>query len=611
MPLERPCNVQRVACSVQCKDNDSSHARRLARALTLNDARCTLHVACCTAIVSSWLTLPTAAHAQTVTSKGIASAVVRQAGLEGRVLWMDGPANLDTLSTRAGVARVLDKCRRANINTVVIDVKPLSGLVLYNSKIAPRMKEWRGKPWPADYDLLQTVIEEGRRRNLKVHAAINVFSEGHKHFKVGPAYSRPAWQAMVYETERTLIAPDGDRRALGLVRNRAPVDGEIALVDSGQGGPRPAAPEEVIAVFTGDRVAALLDGAVVGAEGVPVPAGGYLLVGRGDGASWLMEHLRVGDQVSYEAQDRLLPIADASSEPVAIFLNPANPEVRAYELSLVNEIVANYDVDGITFDRMRYASLATDFSDLSRRQFEAWLGKSLDRFPADVFQWDPSPARPPIPGRYYREWLEWRARNIRDWLREATAIVRYRRPNARCGAYVGSWYRGYYGVGVNWGAEDYAPAPLYDWMTPSYPAAGYAGLLDYLTPGCYHKIATRDDARALALDEGATVQAAAEQSVEVVNNSAFVYAGLYLLDYRDRPDDFRKALRAARESSQGVMLFDLVYLEQYDWWNHLFELFAEPRQAPHDVTDLLAAVRQAHRALAGSATQGKMSAAGD
>jgi len=554
----------------------------------------------------SWFIFPREAHAQSVTSKGIASAVVRQAGLEGRVLWMDGPANLDLLSTRAGVARVLDKCRRANINTIVIDVKPLSGQVLYNSKIAPRMKEWRGKPWPADYDLLQTVIEEGRRRNLKVHAAINVFSEGHKHFKVGPAYTRPGWQAVVYETERTVVAPDGARHAIPLARNRPPVEGEIALFDSGQGGPRPAAPEEVIAVFLGDRVTALLDGAVVGAEGVAVPSEGYLLVGRGEGASWLMGHLRVGDTVTFEARDRLLPIAEAPSEAVAMFLNPANPDVRAYELSLVNEIATNYEVDGITFDRMRYASLATDFSELSRRQFEAWLGKSLDRFPADVFQWDPSPAKPPIPGKYYREWLEWRARNIRDWLREATAIVRYRRPTARCGAYVGSWYRSYFGVGVNWGAEDYAPAPLYDWMTAGYPAAGYAGLLDYLTPGCYYKIATREDARAQAIDEGATVQAAAEQCVEVVNNSAFVYAGIYALDYRDRPDEFRKALRAARESSQGVMLFDLVYLEQYDWWNHLYELFAEPRQAPHDVPDLLSAIRQAHRALAGSTTRGQM-----
>lgn len=549
------------------------------------------------AAVVPFLTAPASAHS----SKGLATVVARHAGLEGRVLWMDGTANLELLDSRAKVAAVMEKCRRANLNTVVVDVKPLSGLVLYASTIAPRTREWRGRPYPADFDLLQTALEEGRRRGLKVHAAINVFSEGHKYHKVGPAYSRPTWQTTVYEVERTLIAPDGARRTLPLARNQGPADGEIILFDRG-GAARPTSPEEVVAVFMGDRVTALLDGALAGSEGVPVPADGYLLVGRGSGAKWLIEHLSVGDTVQYEVRDRFLPIAEAPSEPVAIFLNPSHPEARAYELSLVNEIVANYDVDGIAFDRMRYASLATDFSDLSRRQFEAWLGKSLDRFPADIFQWDPSPSRRVIPGRYYREWLEWRARNIRTWLQEATAIVRYRRPSARCGVYVGSWYRSYYGVGVNWGAEDYAPSPLYEWMTPTYPSTGYAGLLDYLTPGCYYKVPTREDARARLLEEGATVEAAAERCVEVVNNSAFVYPGLYLIDYRDRPDDFRKAVRAAREKSQGVMLFDLVYLEQYDWWKHLEELFAEPRQAPHDVADLLPAVRQAHRALVGGAS---------
>src|SRR5690349_4683508 len=52
---------------------------------------------------------------------GVAQAVVRRAGLEGRVLWLDGTANLERLSTRQGVAAVLDRCLRARINTIVVD----------------------------------------------------------------------------------------------------------------------------------------------------------------------------------------------------------------------------------------------------------------------------------------------------------------------------------------------------------------------------------------------------------------------------------------------------------------------------------------------------------
>src|SRR5947208_11277000 len=117
-----------------------------------------------------------AAQAQAINAQGIAQALTRQAGLEGRVLWIDATANLDRLSTRPGVAAVLERCRSARINTVVVEVKPLSGLVLYRSRIAPRLTEWHGKRYP-DFDLLQAMVEEGHRRGLKIHAAIDVFSE--------------------------------------------------------------------------------------------------------------------------------------------------------------------------------------------------------------------------------------------------------------------------------------------------------------------------------------------------------------------------------------------------------------------------------------------------
>src|SRR5687768_14875838 len=78
---------------------------------------------------------PAAAQAlvPAATPEGVGQALVRHAGLEGRVLWMDGTANIGRLSTREGVANIMERCRRANVNTVVVDVKPLSGHVLYNS----------------------------------------------------------------------------------------------------------------------------------------------------------------------------------------------------------------------------------------------------------------------------------------------------------------------------------------------------------------------------------------------------------------------------------------------------------------------------------------------
>src|SRR5206468_295587 len=102
-------------------------------------------------------------------------------------------------------AAIMEKCRKARINTVIVDVKPLSGQVLYRSGLAPRLKEWKGAAYPADFDLLKTVIDEGHARGIKVHAAINVFAEGHKGARAGPAYSRAPWQTVIYDVQRTLL----------------------------------------------------------------------------------------------------------------------------------------------------------------------------------------------------------------------------------------------------------------------------------------------------------------------------------------------------------------------------------------------------------------------
>ncbi|MBI3911610.1 MAG: hypothetical protein HY320_11865, partial [Armatimonadetes bacterium] len=178
----------------------------------------------------------------------------------------------------------------------------------------------------------------------------------------------------------------------------------------------------------------------------------------------------------------------------------------------------------------------------------------------------------------------------------ATELIHRKRPGCLVGAYTGSWYDSSFQVGVNWAADDYAAG--LDWMSPAYSQTGYAGLLDWITTGCYFPVARREDARAAGAPERFTVEAAAEYATRVVNDATFHYAGINLADYRGRPEAFRNAVQAARKNSQGVMLFDLVYVEEYGWWDLIKELFATPQRAPHDIPGLRDALRQAHRSLA-------------
>ncbi len=72
------------------------------------------------------------------------------------------------------------------------------------------------------------------------------------------------------------------------------------------------------------------------------------------------------------------------------FVNPSNKEVQDYQLLRVEEVLKNYNVDGIVLDRCRYDNLYADFSYASRNAFEDYLaaqGKRLDNFPADAFSY--------------------------------------------------------------------------------------------------------------------------------------------------------------------------------------------------------------------------------
>jgi len=519
-----------------------------------------------------------------------ARALSAYLGQQGRVMWVDATANLDRITTAEGVRDIVARCSKAGINTIVLDAKPISGQVLYPSQVAERLTEWRGKRYP-DFDVLGGFAEQCKAAGIELYASFNVLGEGHKYFNVGLAYRKPEWQSVTYAVERAVLAGGG---RLPVRDASDPEDpGKPTVYGDGytlEGG---GAPGERLAVqFDSDRrVAGLIDPSLLPGEPLVTPEDGLLMTVSGPAAEWSAANLRAGDLARFEAVGRRLRVTEAASERVAAFVNPLHPEVRKHQIALLKEVVARYPISGVVFDRLRYANLFNDYSDLTRAAFEKWLGKRLSKWPDDVLRFDPVPGEPVRRGPYFRQWLEFRARVIRDFVREATEAVRSVRSDARFGAYVGSWFGEYYGVGVNWASEKFPVRT--SWATPTYNEAGYAEFLDWLSTGCYYPIPTRAEARALKRDENATVEAAADLSAMVVANSVPLYAGLYALNYQGRPDAFAQAIEVSLRRTQGVMVFDLSYIYDYGWWEILERAFAQPAEAPHRDAALTAQLRAA------------------
>jgi uncharacterized lipoprotein YddW (UPF0748 family) len=118
-----------------------------------------------------------------------------------------------------------------------------------------------------------------------------------------------------------------------------------------------------------------------------------------------------------------------------VWLNPAHPEVRQMLLDLVNEIVTNYDVDGIQFDDHFGMPVELGYDPYTVRLYQQEHGGSL---PPD----DP----------HDLDWIRWRADKITSLMTEVFRTVKAQKPRAIVSLSPNPWEFAY---------ETY----LQDWLT--------------------------------------------------------------------------------------------------------------------------------------------------
>ena len=397
------------------------------------------------------------------------------------MLWFDAHANYTRLSSADSIRFYLQKSKVAGVTDVVIDVKPITGMVLYKSRYAPYLSEWNGHKMPENLNVLQTFIDEGHQLGLTVHASINVFSGGHNLFRKGIIYDKhPEWQSINY-------------------------------LDSG-----------------------------------------------------------------------LTKISDIRSKYSGM-LNPADPDVQRYQLNILRELIARHPkLDGVILDRVRYDGIEADFSPVSRKLFEKYIGKEVANFPSDIFYYTKKEGKSvKVPGPLHKQWIEWRASVIYNFLVKARATAKKANKNIIFGDYTGAWYPTYYEVGVNWASNKFDVAKEYNWATPKYQQYGYAELLDLYTTGCYYYEVSKKEVeesntyRAARTEAGMStqrspvysVEGSAERAMELTKGAAPVLGGLYVEQYEKNKDQFIKAMQMCLDKTNGLMIFDLVHIVQRNWWD--------------------------------------------
>lgn len=166
------------------------------------------------------------------------------------------------------------------------------------------------------------------------------------------------------------------------------------------------------------------------------------------------------------------------------FFNPGNPEVQEYLCGLLKDL-AKYNIDGIVLDRGRYNDLHSDFSPLSRQQFESYIGRKIQKWPTDIL---PSGSTNTTLSEFTdnaKLWLEYRAKTIYEFMEKAREAVKSVKPDLMFGVYVGGWYNSYYNTGVNWASQKYNAAAKHKWASTGFSKYGYAALMDQIIIGAY------------------------------------------------------------------------------------------------------------------------------
>ena len=419
------------------------------------------------------------------------------------------------------------------------------GVAFFPTRLAPpasEIKEWGFAP---GCDLLGRMLEEAHRQGLQLYI---VQPRGSPQRQPNSIVRR--WRPFL-----TAVAPDGwtelvnstdqPRRRHDLVRytprhgatTRTDPDGQEVIVRKG--------------VVTASRQ---------GGDS-PIPLDGYVLSGSGQVKRFLAEHFPVGSAVKLEDQLKIVRL-DLSG-PEGWIMNALDPETRASAQRLLGEALRRYPVDGVVIDVVRYTGFDGDFGLASREDFERFLGREVENYPEEILTWDPATSAL-LPGPEFKSWSYWRARNVRQTIRDYNQLIHSIRPGLPFGNYVGGWYPVSQQFGSNWASERYHPADPR--LPENYAETGYAGDLDFLCVGLYYPLLTKEDAGLAGREPWRSVEGGAELANEVVMGDTTVVGTLFAADYRERPEKFREAILMVRRKTAGVVIFDASYLESYGWW---------------------------------------------
>ena len=106
------------------------------------------------------------------------------------------------------------------------------------------------------------------------------------------------------------------------------------------------------------------------------------------------------------------------------FVNPLHLEVQNYELSIIDEIVSNYDFDAVVLDWVRFDGYAMDLSDYTREDFKKEYG------------FDPVLIDFTHKNKKRKLWNSYRSKKIASYIHHVKEVINRKKPTLLLGVYL-------------------------------------------------------------------------------------------------------------------------------------------------------------------------------
>ncbi|MFA5656137.1 MAG: alpha amylase family protein [Dysgonamonadaceae bacterium] len=124
-----------------------------------------------------------------------------------KLMWLDATANIQRFNNKDTIDYYFKKLKDLGFTDIVVDMRPISGYLLYDSDIAPKLKKWHGDTIIYTFDYMGYIIEKGHKLGLNIQASLNTFVAGHNYYDKGIIYEydKSNWASQVYTVDGKII----------------------------------------------------------------------------------------------------------------------------------------------------------------------------------------------------------------------------------------------------------------------------------------------------------------------------------------------------------------------------------------------------------------------